>query len=448
MSPADIIDRQVGEWRAYMRSHRALRTDDLDELEDHLRGRIDDLRATGLDDEEAFLVAVRRMGSLDELTREFAREHSDRLWKQLVLTAEPERSRGPDRVFAAALVAALVAAVSIKLPALAGVRMDGDDAVFYVLNAGLFALAPLAGYFLWARGATIPVVATVAALFVLGAVGANAFGIEDGSMALLLTAIHLPIALWLTVGVAYAAGDWRSDLQRMDFIRFTGEWFVYYVLIALGGGVLTGLLLGIFGAIGVDIDLFVTTWLLPCGAVGAVVIAAWLVEAKQSVIENIAPVLTRVFTPLFVLALTAFLVGLLVTGTLDPDRDVLILFDLLLVIVLGLLLYGISARERGAPAGWFDHLQLALVAVALAIDALMLVALTGRISEFGFSANKTAALGENLILLTNLAVSAALLLGFVRRRTPYARLERWQTGYLVVYAAWAWVVVLAFPVVF
>ena len=26
----------------------------------------------------------------------------------------------------------------------------------------------------------------------------------------------------------------------MDFVRFTGEWFIYYVLIALGGGVLIG----------------------------------------------------------------------------------------------------------------------------------------------------------------------------------------------------------------
>jgi hypothetical protein len=27
----------------------------------------------------------------------------------------------------------------------------------------------------------------------------------------------------------------------VDFVRFSGEWFIYYVLIALGGGVLMGL---------------------------------------------------------------------------------------------------------------------------------------------------------------------------------------------------------------
>jgi hypothetical protein len=48
------------------------------------------------------------------------------------------------------------------------------------------------------------------------------------------------IALWLAVGVAYAGGRWFAENARMDFVRFSGELFIYYVLIALGGGVLTG----------------------------------------------------------------------------------------------------------------------------------------------------------------------------------------------------------------
>jgi hypothetical protein len=93
-------------------------------------------------------------------------------------------------------------------------------------------------------------------------------------------------------------------------------------------------------------------------------------------------------------------------------------------------------------------LELALVVTALIIDVMVLVAITGRITEWGFTPNKTAALGENVILLTNLAWSAWLFVGFVQSRMPFARLERWQTRYLSVYAVWAWTVVLAFPLVF
>jgi hypothetical protein len=343
---------------------------------------------------------------------------------------------------------ALVAAAAVKLPALFGADLE-DDAAFYARNASLFALVPLAAYFSWRRAVRPGVVGVLAALFALGAVGANAYPLGDDAPATLLTAVHLPMALWLVMGVAYVGGDWRTGSRRMDFVRFTGEWFIYYVLIALGGGVLTALTAGTFDAIGIDAEEFVTAWLLPCGAAGAVVVAAWLVEAKQGVVENMAPVLSRVFTPLFALTLVAFVVGVVATWTwVGDDRDVLIVFDLLLAVVLGLLLYAVSAREPAARPGLFARLQLVLVVAALLVDVLVLAAVIGRITEFGFSANKTAALGENLILLANLAWSAWLLRGFLRGQAPFVRLERWQTGYLTVYAAWAWAVVLVFPPVF
>jgi hypothetical protein len=235
----------------------------------------------------------------------------------------------------------------------------------------------------------------------------------------------------------------------MDFIRFTGEWFIYFVLIALGGGVLTAFTSVIFDEIGVDTGPLIENWLLPCGAMAAVVVSGWLVEAKQSVIENMAPVLTRLFTPLFTALLLAFLVAMPWTGLgLDIERDILIVFDLLLVVVLGLLLYAISARDSATPPRVFDRVQLALVVSAMLIDAIVLFAIVSRITEWGFTPNKTAALGENLILLTNLAWSAWLLLQFIRGRMRFAALERWQTGYVSVYAVWVWTVVLVFPLVF
>jgi hypothetical protein len=391
------------------------------------------------------------MGSLDELSREFAREHSERLWKQLVLTGEtgsPVADTSSRRDLRAMIICAAGAAASIKVPDLFGMSL-AEDGSFYARNFTLFALPWLAAFLAWRRQARRPLIGILVALFALGAVGANAYPLADTSQSVVLTSIHLPIALWLVVGLAYVADDWRSSRRRMDFIRFTGEWFVYFVLIALGGGVLVAFMFGTFKAIGIVPEAFIAQWLVPCGAVAAVVVAGWLVEAKQSVVENIAPVLTRLFTPLVTAVLLAFLVAVGWTSAgINVEREALILFDLLLVVVLGLLLYSISARDPLAPPGLFDKLQLALVVSALAIDVLVLLAITGRIAEYGTTPNKAAALGENVILLANLAWSAWLLLRFIRRRTPFAALERWQTGYLPVYAAWAWIVVLVFPPLF
>jgi len=127
---------------------------------------------------------------------------------------------------------------------------------------------------------------------------------------------------------------------------------------------------------------------------------------------------------------------------------VLIGFDLLLVLVLGLLLYAISARDSHAPSGKFDRLRLLLVLCALLVDVLALWAMVGRTSRFGFSPNKTAALGLNLLLLVNLGWSAVLYARFLAKRTSFTRLERWQTAYLPAFAVWAWIVVVLFPIIF
>jgi len=88
------------------------------------------------------------------------------------------------------------------------------------------------------------------------------------------------------------------------------------------------------------------------------------------------------------------------------------------------------------------------VTCALIVDALALWAIAARISESGFSPNKTAALGLNLLLLVNLAWSAVLYARFLGRRVPFARLERWQTSYMPAFAVWAWFVTALFPVIF
>jgi hypothetical protein len=447
------LEEQFAQWRRYVQRRPELRKSDADELEDHLRGSVDELIAAGLHPDEAFLVAVKRMGSLDDLSREFAREHSERLWKQLVLAGgadSPAADTPSRRDLVAMVVCAAGAAASIKVPELFGLNFE-DDYGFYAPNLAVLVLPWIAGFLAWRRqSVNAALVGVLVALFALGAVAANVYPFDDESQSIILTSIHLPIALWLfAVGLAYVSNDLRSPRRRMDFVRFTGEWFVYYVLIALGGGVLTAFMFGTFRAIGINPEIFVSQWLLPCGAAGAVVVAGWLVEVKQGVVENIAPVLTRLFTPLFTGVLLAFLVALVVTTAgIDVEREALILFDLLLVVVLGLLLYSISARDPLAPAGPFDKLQLALVISALIIDALVLVEITGRITEFGTTPNKAAALGENVILLANLAWSAWLMLGLVRRRAPFAALERWQTNYLPVYATWAWIVALLFPPLF
>ena len=107
----------------YLRRRPAIHGPDVEELEDTCatRWRCSPTRPRP---DEAFLVAVKRMGSLDALSREFAREHSERLWKQLVIApdaADESTSRSRTEMLVV-LCLAVAAALAVKVPALFGFR--------------------------------------------------------------------------------------------------------------------------------------------------------------------------------------------------------------------------------------------------------------------------------------------------------------------------------------
>src|ERR671925_447425 len=235
----ESVESQIAEWRAYVENAPGVNGQDVDELEDHLRQQIAELSAAGLTADEGFLVAVKRMGDLDALSREFAREHSGRLWKQLVLSGDDE----PARTFSGwfePLVFAVAAAVVIQVARLAAGFPD-EEPSWLGRNISLFVLPFLAAYFAGRRQLDLRRWALTAAPFVLAALVVNLY--------------------------PYMGGRIRLHERRMDFVRFTGEWLIYYVLIALGGGVLMGLTAGILEPAGVDVDR-VAEWVLPSGAAG------------------------------------------------------------------------------------------------------------------------------------------------------------------------------------
>ena len=176
--------------------------------------------------------------------------------------------------------------------------------------------------------------------------------------------IHVPMLLWLAAGAVYSGKEWRSA------------------------------------------ETLLRNYIAVIGGCAAPVVAVYLASTKRNIIENMAPVLARIFSPLFLVLMVVFIAVMAATGrVLSVDRDILIGFDLLLAV---------SARIR----------------------------------DFGSTPNKTAALGENLILLVNLAVSGVLYFRFFKAKEGFRSLTLWQTRFLPVVALWASAVAFLFPVLF
>src|SRR5262245_8300681 len=119
------LEEQIAQWRAYLRRRQAIHGADVEELAGHLRDQLAALTEIGLSTDEAFLVAVKRMGQLDTVSREFALAHSERLWKQLVVSPDAAAgSRTTSRTETlVVLCLAVAAALAVKVPALFGVRL-------------------------------------------------------------------------------------------------------------------------------------------------------------------------------------------------------------------------------------------------------------------------------------------------------------------------------------
>jgi len=415
-----------------------------------LTAEAETLRATGLTADEALLIAARRLAATDPEVRAFARQHFAGIWNEPEPspTDADERDTGRRGFWIMAAFAA-AAAVAVRLPEAFGIGLvDSDDASFYARNVSLLVLAPLAGWFVWLKRPPRWVIVAIVAVFAASSAVINAYPFDDDGSTFTLAALHLPVLLWLVLGLSRTGEFWRLPDQRMDYVRFTGELSVYYVLIALAGAVFSALTVGAFVALDVDTR-WMTEWVMVAGSAGAVVVTAWLVEFWAGAVSRFASLLAYIFTPLFAAMLVVFLMAVPATGrSIEADREALILFNVLLGIVVGLLLFCGAARRPSDRPGFFDGAAAVLAAAGLLTSVLTLVAVIGRIADFGWSPNRTAIAGINLIFLVNLAGSVWLYLELWRRRRPFGDIVRWQTAHFGIYAAWAAFVVVAFPPIF
>ncbi|MFC2076428.1 permease prefix domain 1-containing protein [candidate division KSB1 bacterium] len=439
------LEKQIGLWRHHLSLRSNMNEADIDELESHLRDEMEDLKKSGLADDEAFLLGVKRIGNIDMVTREYSKVSTENVWKQLILV---QSSYNYGEILF--LVVLCLAAGSLaKIPEFFGQGPLADGGVFYVKNYSLFILPFIAVYFIWKLSLSRLMWVAVLLPFVLSVLIINLYPSIEPHHNALLAGIHLPILLWTFIGLAYTNRNWRTTEARMDFLRFTGEAFIYTTLIFLSLFVLVGFAIMIFASIAVNAQDFIRKSLLTYGIVSVPIIAAYLVEAKKSVVENIAPVLAKIFSPLFLIVMLSFLLVMVILNK-SPfmEREFLIGFDLMLVLVLGLVLYEVSARPGQQKPDIYDYINFSLIVAALAIDIIALSAIIFRLSTFGLSPNKLAALGENVIMLVNLSGIAVMYLFFILKKSDFSRIERWITLFIPVYGLWAAVVVILFPILF
>ena len=346
------------------------------------------------------------------------------------------------------LAGCLLAALLVRIPLLAG--FDPDEETFYAKHIGIIVFAGLSLYLYlagkeknWLQGVFSLLVYALSALYI------NLLPEGEGSDTVLLAYIHLPLVLWSFYGLLFIGFDRKDPARRIGYIRYNGDLAILTALILITGALLSGVTIGLFSAIDMQIeDLYMENVAL-MGLVAAPIVGTYIIRSYPSLTNKIAPIIAAIFSPLVLFTLLIFLVAI-VTSRKDPysDREFLLIFNLMLLGVTAIIVFtvtGMSHRKRQRFSEWVLFL---LSIVTLAIDLIALSAILYRLGEYGFTPNRTAVLGANLLILVNLILMTVDLWKVLFKGKEIQRVELTLARYLPIYALWTLLVTFLFPLLF
>jgi hypothetical protein len=265
--------------------------------------------------------------------------------------------------------------------------------------------------------------------------------------------LHIPLFLWLLVGVAFAGKDWKKTSSRMGFLRYNGEVIIYATILIIGGAILTGITLALLNFIENSYELseWYQEYVIMYGIVAIPIIATFLLDKVIDKRINIAPTIAKIFVPLFLLTTIAYLIIMMVYQK-NPfgDREYLMVLNILLIVVLGLLIFIIAERNPASPPGTSDYLNIGLAFITVILDVIALSATLFRSTSdiYGLTPNRIAIIGLNLLVFVHISGILFHYVRFVRKDKPFEKLENWIAGYLPCYAVWAILVSVILPVFF
>ncbi len=352
-------------------------------------------------------------------------------------------SNGPDLAFL--VIAALIAGLTSKLQAILNV----DFEVFYQRNIGFTIFPALVAYFAWKNKLSIGKIAFIAGAGLAGVVFINWLPDNRISDTLDLSCIHLVLFLWLIVGFAFTGGFSDQSNKRLDYLKYNGDLAVMTALIVIAAGILSGITIGLFSIIGINIETFYRDNIILFGFPAAPILGTYLIRTNPQLVGKVSPVIARIFSPLVLVMLVIYTVAIVYSGK-NPyhDRDSLLIFNGLLIGVMALIFFSIAEATKNNSNQKGSLVLFLLSAVTIVVNGIALSAILFRISEGGFTANRTAILGGNILILLNLLLVTVALYKVVTKKAPISTVGKSIANYLPVYLFWAAIVTFLFPFLF
>jgi len=388
--------------------------------------------------------------AFDKIYPEIENTEPAKFWK-----ARLEYNKKPDRTKAFALseiviviAVCLITAFLIKIPDL--FHISFSDSVFYQKNAAIIVFFGLTLYTIWINRISDSKRLIMTALaFLIPVIYINLLPSNEPGASVNLAYIHLPLLMWCIYGIVFTGFDFRNRSKRIDFIRYNGDLAIIYALIAIAGGLLTVITIGLFNSIGLNIDKFYSENIVITGAVAAPVVTAFIIKNYPTLVNKTAPLIAGIFSPLVLITLIVFLITIVISGK-DPynDRDFLLIFNIMLLGVMGIIVFSVSETSVIKNQKFNELTLFILSIITIIIDLIALSAIFYRLGEYGLTPNRLAVLVSNILVLINLVLIMIDLFRINFKRKEFKIVEMSVAKFLPVYLVWIIIVIFGFPVIF
>ena len=263
-----------------------------------------------------------------------------------------------------------------------------------------------------------------------------------------LALIHVPLLLWCIWGIIFINFDIKNNIKRMEFIRFNGELIILTGLILILGFILCLITIALFQAINIDILFIITDFIAVLGIVAAPIVAYYLILQKPDIIKKVVPALAELFTPLVLVMLIAYFIALLTSiKNIFDDRDLLMLMNIVLVLVVAIIIFAISEIKRSDKKNFNLIMLLSMSTLSIIINVIALISIIIRLQD-GFTPNRTIVLGTNILLLGNLVIIVKDLIKSYKNSDNLPKTENNISKYFNVYFLWFSLVVFILPLIF
>jgi hypothetical protein len=367
------------------------------------------------------------------------------IWNERLNFETEEISWGTRKELLFVIIAAFIAGLIAKMPEIFTI----DHEHFYSRNLAFIVFPLLSAYFAWKQKIKIKQLAIVSLVFLLSALYINFLPVNNESDTLILACIHLPLFLWSVLGFTFTGNKLKDHNKRLDFLRYNGDLVVMTAIILIAGGLLTGITIGLFSLIHVNIENFYFEYIVIWGLAATPIVGTYLVQANPQLVNKVSPVIAKVFSPLVLATLVIYLSAIIYSGK-DPytDRDFLIIFNVLLIGVMAIILFSIAETAKSSNSKIGTLILLALSVVTIVVNGIALSAIVFRISEWGITPNRIAVLGGNILILTNLLIVAYRLFKGVKDKNEINKAEISIASFLPVYSLWTILVIFVFPLLF